>query len=181
MKSCNLDQFSQLLQEDDYRQCGPKSLRTMSTFMTSFATVRLANLAMNATVPRRKWLGPLRYTKSENGYQLLLYKLTLSRTWWLAIILAFEPVLILIATIIKARFHHAAVSDGFGLTSLISGAEGRDLTSLRGASFSGVLSRKVRLAFKVEEGDTDRGAPRVNAYFNSQDTSGDVVRGHLYA
>ncbi|KAI9884429.1 MAG: hypothetical protein M1823_003783 [Watsoniomyces obsoletus] len=66
-----------------------------------------------------------------------------------------QPVLILIATLLRLLFYSIPLSSGFGLIAMLSGIEPNELERLRGAGFSGALSKPVSVAITVEEENDD--------------------------
>ena len=99
---------------------------------------------------------PVRTSYSKDPSELKFVKkvVTLQRSPWLIVILAIHPVLTILAVLAKATLYTTPIGDGFGVISLLAGMREEGLDVLRGAGFSGKVSRKIAVRFTAskEEG-----------------------------
>jgi len=109
----------------------------------------------------------------------------MQRSGWLVLVLAINPLIAIVATILKAYLHHTPVSDSFGLVSVLSATSSETLSSLRGAALSGRLQRELRASFQVvDDGDDGIGNTRsghVEVCFGDSRPSGRLRRGVAYS
>ena len=170
-KVYQLNLFGQLFQEYNYQTAGHLEFSPISTFVAAIAWARLATVRhYAATDSNWAFVQAANYTKTADEYELRLVVPTMMRSWWVGVILAVNPALVIAATISKAYLYKTPVSDGFGLISLLSSAKVNDLSTFYGAGLSGELKRAVRVSFNVDKDkDTEHG--RVRVHFNSQGTS----------
>ena len=76
---------------------------------------------------------------------------TLRRHLLLVLVLSVNPVLSLVCILMKAWWlYESPIGDDFNTIALFAAAEKSDLSAVRGASLTGKLTRKVRVAFNVE-------------------------------
>ncbi|KAF3806639.1 hypothetical protein GCG54_00004271 [Colletotrichum gloeosporioides] len=92
------------------------------------------------------------YAVDEDDQIILCNRPTLQKSFWLYLVLAIQPVLLLVILGLIALFHSCPLSKGFGLISILSGIESRSLNSLGGASLSGELVRPVKLVMGPNQG-----------------------------
>ena len=98
-----------------------------------------------ATAIGGEW-GYLQYTVPNN---ITSSTVTLQSSSLLHLVLAFQPILLLILWAGRAFFHSTALSPGFGLTALLAGVDRDSLDVLKGAAFDGELKRPVRVRISV--------------------------------
>lgn len=104
-------------------------------------------------VPRNQ----IAYPIPSSGITMIRQSTTLKRSPWLIIILVIQPLLTILATMIKALLYTTPIGDGFGLISLLAGIREEGLAQLRGAALSRKLSRDVTIRFSARNGvDYDR-------------------------
>lgn len=92
------------------------------------------------------------YAVDEDDQLILFNRPTLQKSFWLYLVLAIQPALLLVILGMIALFHSFPLSKGFGLISILSGIESRSLNSLGGASLSGELVRPVKLVMIPSQG-----------------------------
>lgn len=79
-------------------------------------------------------------------------RITMQRNLWLYLILAAQPIIMLISIVVRLAFYKSSpVGPDFGLTSLLSAADPRSLEILQGSSYSGKLSKRLALRFTTRK------------------------------
>lgn len=73
---------------------------------------------------------------------------TLRRSGALYFVLAIQPVLTVLVLILLAAWHSTPVGKNFGLISILSGTDRRNLDLLHGAALSGELAKRVQLVLR---------------------------------
>ena len=76
----------------------------------------------------------------------------------LYVILAIQPFLILLFSIIKALLFSAPLDNGFGIAAILAGVDPVSLGVLKGAALSGQLKRRVPLRISIEAGEDSKTA-----------------------
>lgn len=186
-----IDLLGQVLLEYNYRwwfrQEDHEKLNPVTTFMATILWARVAAKTMEDVQHKRPWYPQVNYTKSGQEYTLQFRTPTMSQSPLLLLIFVVNPLLVIIATIIKATLHRIPVTDGFGLTSLLSGASSSNLELLRGAALSGQLKGEVRVNFEVEgaEGNEEQEqqeekTAKLSVHFNRQNRSSLLTSGVKY-
>jgi hypothetical protein len=79
------------------------------------------------------------------GETVLSTRSTLMRSAWLYIILAIQPIAMVIMLIASAMLSKTPISKGFGVIALLAGVERESLDLLKGAEVSGELREDVKL------------------------------------
>ena len=128
--------------------------------------------------PTLKYQAPVSMTKTIR---------TLRRDRWaLYLVLAIQPILLLAFFLGRASLYSTPVSSKFGLVALLAGVSRDSLDVLRGAAFSGELTRPVRVRISTfdrdgdDEGPNNNGAAGVDYELDSQGKHDDVREGSLY-
>ena len=98
-----------------------------------------------AKIPMLKYQAPVRMTEMIR---------TLHRDRWsLYLVLAIQPMLLLTSFLGRRALYSAPVSNGFGLIALLAGVSRDSLDVLRGAAFSGRLTKPVRIRISTNDQD----------------------------
>ena len=129
--------------------------------------------AESAEDTKTTWYPYASYTKTRGELYTLGYqKPTMSRSKLLIDKFTANPIIVMIATLIKTIPYRTSVSDGFGLKSLLSGASLNMLGALHGEGLSGDLRREVRVNFEIEHQAHESKTERVAVHFDEQHPSG---------
>ena len=98
-----------------------------------------------ARIPMLEYIAPVTMTKKIQ---------TLHRDRWsLYLVLAIQPMLLLTSFVGRRALYSAPVSNGFGLIALLAGVSRDSLDLLRGAAFSGRLTKPVRIRISTRDQD----------------------------
>ena len=98
-----------------------------------------------AKIPMLEYKAPVRMTKKIQ---------TLHRDRWsLYLVLAIQPILLLASFMGRRALYSTPVSNGFGLIALLAGVSRDSLDVLRGAAFSGKLTKPVRIRILTKDQD----------------------------
>ena len=87
-----------------------------------------------------------------NDYVLYI-RPTLRTSVWLYLVLAIQPLLIVMTLGLALMFYSTSLDKGFGLISILSGINARSLDRLTGAALSGKLTRSVKLVIQTIQDD----------------------------
>ncbi|KAK1701345.1 hypothetical protein BDP55DRAFT_18036 [Colletotrichum godetiae] len=118
----------------------------------------------------------------DQADQSIFYKRpTLQKSPWLYLVLAIQPLLIVIILGLTVMLHSEPLGRGFGLVSILSGIDRQSLNSLAGASLSGELSQPVKLTMSpVQNGDTNTIQYRTATSSKGLKRNGKLSRNVLY-
>ena len=122
----------------------------------------------------------LAYEKAPDKITAVKEVVTLRRSPWLIVVLAINPVITILAVMVKALLYATPIGDGFSMISMLAGIreDGREL--LRGAALSGKLTEDVRIRFTARDEGEDLGYDRLNLGLGSQAQSDTLDLGKLY-
>ena len=90
--------------------------------------------------------------------EITSFRPTLRTSPVLYVILAIQPFLTLIFSIINAFLHSTPLDNGFGIVAILAGVDPASLPVLRGAALSGQLKRRVPLRISIEAGEDSKTA-----------------------
>jgi hypothetical protein len=109
------------------------------------------------------------YLLYNRPYEMTSTVVTMKRSAGLFAVLSVLPLLLILILSVRILFYTTPVSNNFGITTLLAGAERSSLDVLDGASFSGKLTRKVRVQILVHDEDAvhDSGFQNVKYVFDS--------------
>lgn len=128
-----------------------------------------------AQIPMLEYPAPVKMTKKIQ---------TLHRDRWsLYLVLLVQPMLLLASFLGRRALYSAPVSNGFGLIALLAGVSRDSLDVLRGAAFSGKLSRpvRIRISTNVQDGGWLRGREANIEYeLDSQGRHDSIEKGKTY-
>ncbi|KAF8850440.1 hypothetical protein BDZ45DRAFT_194104 [Acephala macrosclerotiorum] len=109
---------------------------------------------------------------------------TLRKHWALVLILAVNPVLVLISLAARAFvLYNTPIGEGFGLVSVLAGADTSTLAILRGAGLSGKLAKEVKVHIEVggdDEVDAMHDSGAIKIVFGEGGRSGRLRNGYMY-
>ena len=78
-------------------------------------------------------------------------RVTMDPSWILYLILAIQPVLVILLFLTGLAFSRMPLDGGFGIIAIMAGVKGESLKVLQGASLSGRLCEPVRMKIAVSE------------------------------
>ena len=87
------------------------------------------------------------YWKDSSEISTVKSVVTLQRSWVLAAIIVFHPILTVLSLLGKTLLYSTPIGEGFGTISLMAGIERGTLDVLRGAALTGELSRDIKVRF----------------------------------
>ncbi|KIX10567.1 uncharacterized protein Z518_01651 [Rhinocladiella mackenziei CBS 650.93] len=160
------------------------------------ATMAWARITSLDTIDRPQGIqsGSLRvqtgYSKAERNIVTIKTVPILRRLPLLALLLLINPLLSLACVVVKASFlYRSPIGDNFNTISLFAAARKSDLRTVKGASLTGELTRKVPVAFSIESnslpGHGTEGRGGVEHVVLSLDQvdrrSGRIKRGTVYS
>jgi len=106
---------------------------------------------------------------------------TLNKSGWLYFILAINPILMLVMMGLTALFYSALLSNGFEITSILSGVNRPSLDILSGAALSGDLARSIKLVINTyQNGDTGTIEYKLELPSDVRTDNGKLVRNVRY-
>ena len=97
--------------------------------------------------------------------EIVSTKPTMDPSWLLYLVLAIQPVLTAAAFLVTLFFHRTPMNRGFSMIAVMAGVKHESLHILKGASFSGQLSKPVKLKIEVDDAvttDGKRGPPKID-------------------
>jgi hypothetical protein len=112
---------------------------------------------------------------------------TLDADWRLYFVLAVQPVLTVVCFLVVGCLYHHPIGKGFGLVAILAGMDLDGLALLRGAAFSGKLTRPVRMDISVH--DNSKGPDTTGGGFgrirysldqNPQERTGRLQKKRIY-
>ena len=128
-----------------------------------------------AQIPMLQYEAPVRMTRKIQ---------TLHRDRWsLYLVLAVQPMLLLASFLGRRMLYSAPVSNGFGLIALLAGVSRDSLDVLRGAAFSGTLTKpvRIRISTNVQDGGWLRSREANIEYeLDSQGRHDRIEKGRIY-
>ena len=78
-------------------------------------------------------------------------RITMDPSWILYLILAIQPVLVILLFLTGLAFSQTPLDGGFGIIAIMAGVKGESLKIMQGASLSGRLSEPMRMKIAVSE------------------------------
>lgn len=78
-------------------------------------------------------------------------RVAMRKSVWLSVVFAVQPALTFGAMVASVLLRHVPISKGFGIVSVLAGTRPESVVLLRGAGYSGELTRATRLAISVHD------------------------------
>jgi hypothetical protein len=157
-----------LVQEYDYqRNPRDSDVDTTPALIATLMSVAFTH-DCDIDAPAAPWCEENIVKKRGDELRLALNRVTLRRGVEILVILLVNPVVTVLAILVKCSLHSCPVGDGVGVVSLLSAVDETSLRLLRGAGLSGRLTRKVDLSFALD-------GRRIVAYLDEAPNQGSKV------
>ena len=126
----------------------------------------------------------LYYPINQTAQSIFYIRPTLQKSGKLYLVFAIQPLLIVIVLGLTGLFHSVPLSKGFGLVSILSGANRETLDILAGASLSGELTQPVKLTMlPMQSGERSQNSEieyQTKVLSKAPDRNGKLVRNIKY-